>query len=203
MKNKNKPMNMGGWWANTTTPAKNKKCTRLNTQGTGLVWPASAMGLKAAKSLRNTTATATALTSTATAALAPKLVSMKCRSQPQVAATIKTGGAANGVKVPPMETLTSSTPRVAYFKRTEMPRAKNCSDSINAPKVMAAGSVMNEPSNGTKHKITTYAPVLPGNGSRRASQLTTAEVVCNTGRVPAITMMANTNKGSVKLRESM
>ena len=33
----------------------------------------------------------------------------------QVRATIKTGGAAKWVSVPPMDTLTNSSPSVAYF----------------------------------------------------------------------------------------
>ena len=45
---------------------------------------------------------------------------MNMRSQYQVVATISTGGAANGVSVPPMEILTNSTPRVAYLSRCEV-----------------------------------------------------------------------------------
>jgi len=40
-------------------------------------------------------------------------------------------------------------------------------------------------------------------GSRPMRQRTTPMTPCRIGRLPAITMMANTNIGSVKLRESM
>ena len=48
-----------------------------------------------------------------------------------------------------MEIFTNNTPSVAYLKRADTPLAKKRSDKINAAKVMAAGSVMNEPSKGT------------------------------------------------------
>jgi len=63
---------------------------------------------------------------------------------------MSTGGAAKGVMVPPMETLTKSAPRVAYLRRVDTGREKMRSDSIMAARVMAAGSVMNEPSSGAK-----------------------------------------------------
>ena len=65
---------------------------------------------------------------------------------------------------------------------------------------MAAGSVMNEPSSGTKVKMTKYIATLSRRGSRRAKTCTICFAVCSTGRVPATTMMTNTNMGSVKLR---
>lgn len=74
---------------------------------------------------------------------------MNVKSHCHVAATIKTGGAANGVSVPPMDILTNSTPSVAYFKRSLIGFEKIESRSINAANVMAAGSVINDPSNGT------------------------------------------------------
>lgn len=64
-------------------------------------------------------------------------------------ATINTGGAAKGVKVPPIEILTNRTPKVAYFKRSLTLEENTESRNINAASVMAAGSVINEPSNGT------------------------------------------------------
>ena len=42
---------------------------------------------------------------------------MNGMSQPHGRATISTGGAANCVSVPPIETLTNSSPSVAYFSR--------------------------------------------------------------------------------------
>src|SRR5665647_1778750 len=45
--------------------------------------------------------------------------SLNAISQFHFPATISTGGAANGVRVPPMEMFTNSTPSVAYFKRDE------------------------------------------------------------------------------------
>ncbi len=64
-----------------------------------------------------------ALMTTAIAAFQPKVVSMKAKSQFQVLATMRTGGAANGVSVPPMEMFTNSTPKVPYIRRVEMPPA--------------------------------------------------------------------------------
>ena len=68
--------------------------------------------------------TPTALTTTAIAAFQPKVVSMKARSHFQVSATISTGGAANGVRVPPIEMLTNKTPMVAYMSRFDRPLSK-------------------------------------------------------------------------------
>jgi hypothetical protein len=70
-------------------------------------------------------------------------------------ATISTGGAANGVSAPPMETLINSTPSVAYFKREEIPFEKKRSARIMAASVMAAGSGMNDLSKGTRVSVTT------------------------------------------------
>ena len=90
-----------------------------------------------------------ALTKTAIAAFQHKFKSMNFKSHCHVVATIKTGGAANEVNVPPMDILTNSTPRVAYFRRS-LTRAENTeSRSMSAASVMAAGSVIKEPSNGT------------------------------------------------------
>ena len=73
-------------------------------------------------SRRKSHVTIAALTVTASADFQPKVASMKGRSHPHFAATISTGGAANGVSVPPIETFTKSTPRVAYLSRRESPR---------------------------------------------------------------------------------
>ena len=45
--------------------------------------------------------------------------------------------------------------------------------------------------------------MLPGRGTSLAISCTKPDAVCKMGRVPAITMIAKTNKGSVKSRESM
>ena len=70
-----------------------------------------------------------------------------------------------------------------------------------AAKVMAAGSVMNEPSNGTKAKVVKAKAMGRGKGNARTIMFTKPAASCKIGRLPATTMMANTNMGSVKLRE--
>ena len=55
----------------------------------------------------------------ATSARQPKFMAMNGMSQPHGRATISTGGAAKWVSVPPIETLTNSTPSVAYFSRVD------------------------------------------------------------------------------------
>jgi len=50
----------------------------------------------------------------------PKFTTMKGMSHPHGRATISTGGAANCVSVPPIETLTNKTPSVAYFSRVDV-----------------------------------------------------------------------------------
>ena len=70
-------------------------------------------------------ATPVALTSTASAAFQPKVASMKALSQLQVAATISTGGAANEVSVPPIETLTNSTPSARVLEPLGHPGAED------------------------------------------------------------------------------
>jgi hypothetical protein len=71
------------------------------------------------------------------------------------------------------------------------------SRSISAASVMAAGSVMNEPSSGTKASTRKYMAMPRGSGIQRAMSRTSAPDACRMGRVPAITMMTNTNMGSV------
>ena len=95
-----------------------------------------------------------AFAKTASAAFQPKVPNMNPMSQPQVPATISTGGAAYGVSVPPMETFTNNVPSVMYFRRVEMPFENRWSRSNNADIVMAAGSVMNEPSIGVNDSTT-------------------------------------------------
>ena len=81
-------------------------------------------------------------------------------------------------------------------------RAKRVSRSISAASVMAAGSVMNEPSRGTSASTRKYSAWPRGSGMNPATQRTIAPANCRMARVPAITMMTNTNIGSVKLRLS-
>ena len=50
---------------------------------------------------------------TAIAAFQPNVDNMKPMSQPHLAATISTGGAAKGVRVPPIEMLTNRAPTIA------------------------------------------------------------------------------------------
>ena len=47
----------------------------------------------------------------------PKCVSMNAVSHPHGRATMRTGGAAKWVSVPPIETLTNRSPTVAYLRR--------------------------------------------------------------------------------------
>ena len=71
----------------------------------------------AKSSFRNTSEVGEVRREDRRSAFQPKCDSMKAVSQPQGRATISTGGAAKCVSVPPIETLTNSSPRVAYDKR--------------------------------------------------------------------------------------
>ena len=64
-------------------------------------------------------------------------------------ATISTGGAAKLVSVPPIDTLTNSVPSVAYLSFFDTWREKIVSRNISAASVIAAGSVIKDPSSGT------------------------------------------------------
>ena len=123
----------------------------MTTTVTGTCEPGSGCATgKRLSSRRSSHMAAPALKQTATAAFQPNWVSMKGKSQPHLAATISTGGAANGVSTPPIETLTNSTPSVPYLSRLVTGWVKTASRSMSAASVMAAGSVMKEPSSGTK-----------------------------------------------------
>jgi hypothetical protein len=76
------------------------------------------------------------------------------------------------------------------------------SRSSSAASVMAAGSVISEPITGTTLNSTKYDASARGNGSSRDSTETNREPRSRIGRVPATTMIAKTNSGSVKLRSS-
>ena len=124
---------------------------------------------------------------------------MKALSQFQVVATISTGGAAYEVSVPPIETLTNSTPSAKYFGAlAARPCRKTCGASISAAIVIAAGSVISEPSSGTAGQA------QPGAGQRRRHRqpgapraIDRARTACSTGRDAATTMTTKTNSGSV------
>ena len=139
---------------------------------------------------------------TATAALAPKVDSMKLLLQPHLAATMSTGGAAKLVSVPPIETLTNSTPSVAYLSRAEASPAKIRSRSISAASVIAAGSVISEPSSGTSERLRKNHASGGLSGNAAPAIRTLSEANCITGRLAAMTMITNTNIGSAKCRSS-
>src|SRR5690606_14454007 len=202
MKSRKMPMNMGGWWANTTTPTRNSTCSTTTQAGIASVGVPASPVFSAPSSLRHTNTTTAAFTTTASAAFQPNWVSMKAKSQFHFAATISTGGAANGVSTPPIETLTNRVPSSAYFARVEMPTAYTRRASSMAASVIAAGSVMNDPSSGTSASTLKQNSRPLRQGSRRASPSTMRVASHRIGRVPAITMIANTNMGSVKLRDS-
>src|SRR5687768_13581319 len=90
---------------------------------------------------------------TAMAARQPNVLAINAESHCQAFATISTGGAAYEVKVPPIEIFTNSTPRAPYLSHSGMFFVKTCGASMSAASVIAAGSVMNEPSNGTKARL--------------------------------------------------
>ena len=73
----------------------------------------SASTVRAASSLRNQNAISAVEAAQLAAARQPKAANMKGVSQFHLAATMRTGGAAKWVSVPPMETLTKSSPSVA------------------------------------------------------------------------------------------
>ena len=64
------------------------------------------------------------------------------------------GGAAKLVKAPPIEMLTNKTPMVRYINFVELVFEKMVSRSKKAAKVIAAGSVINEPKMGTALRVT-------------------------------------------------
>src|SRR5450830_328123 len=172
----NRPMKITGWWAISTTAARKPRCTAVTTQGTATLRSRGMRGASGSCSEpRMATTSTVALISTATAAFQPKWVNMKAESHCQAPATISTGGAAYEVRVPPMETLTNSTPSAAYLCRTGTSGRNTVPARVSAAIVMAAGSVIKEPSRGTP---------------------------ASTGREAATTMTTNTNRGSVYWRDS-
>ena len=126
----------------------------------------------------------------------PKCPSMNGVVHSHVRDTIRTGGAAKWVKVPPIETLTNSSPSVAYFRVGEGLRSKNWRASSSAAIVMAAGSVMNEPSSGATVSMTSHhaAGVVPPTPASARNQVSASMMI---GRVEASAMITTTNSGSV------
>ena len=112
-----------------------------------------------------------ALTTAAIAAFQPNWSSMKALSHCQVVATISTGGAAYDVSVPPIDTLTKSTPNARYFAGSGTRGAKTLGASINAAMVIAAGSVISDPSSGMAAR-----PSQRGGDRRRQRQPARQEV---------------------------
>ena len=122
---------------------------------------------------------------------------MKALSHCQVVATISTGGAAYEVNVPPIETLTNSTPSARYLTRSGTCGRKICEASMRAAMVMAAGSVISEPSSGTAARPSQAVASGVRTGIQRATALTSDITVRSTGREAAITITTKTNSGSV------
>ena len=91
---------------------------------------------------------------------------------------------------------------MAYLRRGPVSRANTLSRSSRAASVIAAGSVMKAPSSGTRDSTTKHSAIVRGSGSRRAPARTSRWAKSRIGRLPATTMIANTNIGSVKLRDS-
>ena len=143
-----------------------------------------------------------ALISTAMAAFQPKVTNMKAEVQFQVDATIKIGGAAKEVSVPPIETFTNRTPSARYFKRSGTSGRKICGANMSAAIVMAAGSVIADPKRGTAAKPNQAVASELRTGSMWAMALTVVITKCSTGLDAAITITTNTNSGSVYLRDS-
>ena len=122
---------------------------------------------------------------------------MNASPQPYFPATIRMGGAAKWVSVPPTETFTKRRPSVPYFRRGEGSSSKRCRARRSAQIVMAAGSVMKEPRSGPIVRIAAHqaSGVLPPRPATAPMHLSAKE---RTGRVEAIAMMTTTNIGSVK-----
>jgi hypothetical protein len=131
----------------------------------------------------------------------PKCVSMKALSQPQAPATISTGGAAYEVRVPPIETLTNSTPSAKVLQPFRHALAEHGGASISAARVIAAGSVISEPASGTSARPS-QACATSAQRRKPRQQAQQARTASSTGREAATTITTNTNSGSVYWRDS-
>jgi hypothetical protein len=78
---------------------------------------------------------------------------MKLISQCHVLATINMGGAAKGVIAPPIEMLTKRIERITYLSFSDWIEGNRVSFNIMALTVIAAGSVINEPSRGRSVRV--------------------------------------------------
>jgi len=145
-------MKITGWCPKTTTPAKNSTCSTTSGQGTRLSSDCCTTSRGLSNSLWKSSVTQIALNAQAKADFQPKFAAINGNVQPHFPATMTTGGAAKGVRVPPIDTFTSSTPRVIYCISGGIFREKMRSLKMSAPSVMVAGSVINDPSNGTTNK---------------------------------------------------
>ena len=73
---------------------------------------------------------------------------------------------------------------------------------MSAARVMAAGSVMSEPSNGTSPSPSQAIPTLARMGMRPATHCRAVRTDSSTGREAATTITTHTNNGSVNWRDS-
>ena len=84
---------------------------------------------------------------------------------------------------------------MAYLSGSEGRSVKNCRDSNQAAMVIAAGSVMSDPSKGAKvSKVNQWAAGEPPNSRAAAPKARPARFTM--GRAEARAMMMKTNKGS-------
>src|SRR5688572_4911614 len=141
-------MNITGWCALKMIPASSAKWTRTTGTGMSLSW-SPVVGRASARCLRSNIAAIVALHRTAIAAFHPKVDSMKNVSQDQVLATIRIGGAAYALRVPPIEILTNSVPSAKYLGISGISERNATGANIRAAIVIAAGSVIRDPRRGT------------------------------------------------------
>ena len=98
-------------WMSVTPPGTSSLRTLDDVDGSPVFLCVSSLG----NSLRNTAKYNAFAISIPPNAFSPKCVNMKPMFQFHRPATIKTGGAAKCVRVPPMDTLTKRRPKVAYL----------------------------------------------------------------------------------------
>ena len=109
-----------GWWAKTTTPEQEGGWIPAIVRGMGAPVCSSVFPLVIQLAAEQP-GPHQGVHETATAAFQPKWVIARRGVPCHLAATIRTGGAAKWVSVPPIETFTKSMPRVAYRGRLESP----------------------------------------------------------------------------------
>src|SRR6478609_3773557 len=181
-----------------TTPASSARCQTTTSGGTFAAPIASAgAGGTDMRCLRSTQVASVAFTTVAIAAFQPNWESIQALSHCQVVATISTGGAAYDVSVPPIEMLTKSTPSARYLTRSGMCSAKTEGAIIRAAMVIAAGSVISDPSSGIAARQSQVVAIGLATGSVPASRSTARITVIRIGRDAAMTITTKTNSGSV------